>query len=112
MGGRTHDWSATVMETEVERIIVRMTGDASEYQRAVKQVIASTQGMATQVQQHTTRAEGFMASFGQGAILAAGGITAAIAVGAAAVGAFRGAFGEWTEAERMGIRLEETSRAN
>lgn len=97
------------METELERLIIRLVGDGSEYQKMLEQAAASSQEAARQVEQATGRMEQMTNQLN-----AAG--TAMVAVGAAMTAAFgmvsREALGNFQEAEAIGLKLNAVLESN
>jgi hypothetical protein len=94
------------METELERLVVRITGDGSEYQRMMQQAQTSTADAAKNIERHASEVEGF------GSKLRGYAQTALAALASLGAGAWlRSAFGEFSEAEQAGVRLETMIRA-
>lgn len=88
------------METELERLVVRLVGDGSEYQRMLNQAATSTTAAAAKVQQAASKIEGFQNSLkgfaGQAlSLLGVFGLTSSL----------RGAFDQFSQLERGQIRL-------
>lgn len=88
------------METELERLVVRLVGDGSEYQRMINQAATSTTAAAAKVQQAASKIEGFQNSLkgfaGQAlSLLGVFGLTSSL----------RGAFDQFSQLERGQIRL-------
>lgn len=95
------------METELERLVVRLVGDGSEYQKMINQAATSTTQAAEKVQQAASRIEGFQKSV-QGFASAAAQALGAIGLG----GGLRGALAAFSEEEDALITLRAALKAN
>lgn len=95
------------METEIERMVVRLIGDGSSYQSMMQQAQVSTQQAASQVEAASKRIEGFAGGL---KTFAAGAVSALGAIGAS--NWLREALGEWQNAESTALKLEAAIRAN
>lgn len=92
---------------EVERLIVRLTGDAVEYTRMLSQAQAQTMQTAGHIEAAARRIESFKASL-QGFALATVGALSLLG----AKNWLEKAFGEFTTREEEAIKLEAALRAN
>src|SRR3990167_6231627 len=94
-------------ETELERLVVRLTGDGSEYAKMLQQAQVSTNAAAAQVQQAASRIEGFSSRMGT---FATGAVAALSSLGAG--GWLRQALGERQTAGDTAARLEAAISSN
>lgn len=95
------------METELERLVVRMSGEAGEYMKMLSDAQQSVQDTASQVQQSADRIEGISSS-----IRGFAGTAASALASLGATNWLRKAFGEFTGAEDAIVRLSATLKVN
>lgn len=95
------------METELERLVVRLVGDGSDYQRMLSTAQTSTNQAAQQVEAASKKIEGFSSGL-QGFATAATSALAAIGIG----GGLKQMFGAFAEAETISIRLNAVLQSN
>ena len=93
--------------TEIETLVVRLAGDATSYQKMLKDATTATQQAAQQVQQAAQKIEGITGNLKS---FATGAVAALAALGASQW--LRNAFGEWDVAETTALRLEAAIKAN
>lgn len=95
------------METELENLVVRMTGEASDYQRMLRQASQATRDAANAAERDAGRMSHFLGNvsdFARGAIQTLAGI---------GLGSWlREGLGEWQTAEATALRLSAAIRGN
>lgn len=94
-------------EAEIESLLVRLTGDGSEYQRMLQDAAAATQQSAKQVEDAAKKVEGFGKSLEK---FATNAITALGALGTTDI--LKTAFSNFAEAEGIGLKLSAILEAN
>ena len=94
-------------ESEIERLVVRLVGDAREYIQMLKQAEKETKAAASNVEEHAKKIESFGDSIKSYAATAAGALAG---LGTAAI--LKEAFGNFAEAESIGLKLNAALEAN
>lgn len=94
-------------EHEVERLVVRLTGDGSQYQTMLQEARTSTQAAATQIAQSVSRVEASASNL-TGVLSGAIGLLGSLGFGAW----LREGLGEWQTAEDTALKLEAAIRSN
>ncbi len=94
-------------ETELETILVRLTGDGSQYQQMLKKAEQSTIQAASVIKQNAQAIEKFQGSLTNFARTATGALA-----GLGLASTLQGAWQKFTQAEQGAIRLDAAIKAN